>query len=220
MAARGTAAALMLALLGMPALATAQTGQTAEPVSEGTAPVFGGAADAEFGRGEPADAAAGAPGLGSGLLAPPAMSETGRVGDMRIRDPIQVDRPSRVPVSSEAAVTPLRAGQLPPGDLVGPPSAADRRQIDIEANRLLDELRGCRVEVARLLQMQPADITVPDLEVRWTITRAGSTTDSEVVASGPVDPQVTSCIKRRLSTWQFSPLSRGPARVVYSLAMR
>jgi hypothetical protein len=139
---------------------------------------------------------------------------------MRVRDPIQVDRPSQVPATSETAVTPLRAAAPPPGDLVGPPSAADRRQIDTEANRLLDELRGCRVEVARLLQLQPADITVPDLEVRWTITRAGSTTDSEVVASGPVDPQVTSCIKRRLSAWQFGPLSRGPARVAYSLVFR
>lgn len=207
MAARGTAAALLFALLGTPAVGLAQAGGEAR---EGAVDIIA----------DPPDVLREGAVRGSGLLAPPAMSETGRVGDMRIRDPIQVDRPSQVVVSSEATVTPLRAGELPPGDLVGPPSAGDRRQIDIEANRLLDDLRGCRVEVARLLQIQPADITIPDLELRWTITRAGTTTDSEVVASAPVDPQVTSCIKRRLSTWRFSPLSRGPARVVYTLTSR
>jgi outer membrane biosynthesis protein TonB len=74
-------------------------------------------------------------------------------------------------------------------------------------------LRDCRVEVARQKRTDTAAVTANGLTLRWTVLPSGQVTDTQVVATSPVDGRVIDCVKRQMSQWSFSPPTGGPARV-------
>jgi hypothetical protein len=49
------------------------------------------------------------------------------------------------------------------------------------------------------------------------VSSDGSAQDVEVVASEPTDPDVMTCVHKKLSAWEFTPAPADPYRLRYKL---
>jgi hypothetical protein len=82
------------------------------------------------------------------------------------------------------------------------------------------ELRRCPREVAFKRSVRPRAVTAGRVVLRWTIDLEGRVRDAAVVAAGPVDPDVMSCIHRKMSEWQLTPRPDTPYRADWTLNLR
>ena len=84
----------------------------------------------------------------------------------------------------------------------------------------LTELQHCRNEVALDRKVRPETVTAQGLLLRWTMDIEGRPQDVEVVAVAPTDPDVMTCVHRKLSAWQESAPPEDPYRVSHRLTFR
>lgn len=79
------------------------------------------------------------------------------------------------------------------------------------------ELSRCRNEVAFDRRVKPAKVVARGVVLRWTVGTDGRPVDVEVVASAPTDPDVMTCVHKKLSAWEFTPAPADPYRLSHSL---
>jgi hypothetical protein len=84
----------------------------------------------------------------------------------------------------------------------------------------LGELQSCRNEVAFDRKVKPSTVVARGVLLRWTVNREGKPQDVEVVAVAPTDPDVMTCVHRKLSAWQEAELPDDPYRVSHKLSFR
>lgn len=90
----------------------------------------------------------------------------------------------------------VRSSRVPIGlDNMRGPGAEQRR----------DELRGCRGTVAMQRKVPSRRIEAGRVELRFDLLPDGSVSGLEVVSLSPTDPDVLSCVKRRIAEWRFPP---------------
>jgi len=143
----------------------------------------------------------------------PSLYETGRVGRMgvsdsgvRIKQTPDGSKPKELRVDEKTPTPEKSANPALPGIL-------NAGVLGRELRPRLTLLRDCRVEVARQKRTDTAAVTASGLTLRWTVLPSGQVTDTQVVATSPVDGRVIDCVKRQMSQWSFSPPTGGPARV-------
>jgi hypothetical protein len=79
------------------------------------------------------------------------------------------------------------------------------------------ELSRCRNEVAFDRKVKPSKVTAGSVLLRWTVGIDGRPQDVEVVAAGPTDPDVMTCVHKKLSAWEFTPAPADPYRLSHKL---
>jgi len=67
------------------------------------------------------------------------------------------------------------------------------------------ELQRCADDIAVERRVKPSAVTAGEVLLRWTVRRDGRVQDAEVVAVAPTDPDVMTCVHRKLSAWQVTP---------------
>jgi hypothetical protein len=111
-----------------------------------------------------------------------------------------VDRPSTVPeLTGKARAAALRAPQY---------------------RERFDDLSRCRQEVAFDRKVKPAAVLARGVLLRWTVGQDGRPTDVEVVATAPTDPDVMTCVHKKLSAWEITPAPADPYRISQKLSFR
>jgi hypothetical protein len=68
----------------------------------------------------------------------------------------------------------------------------------------LAALSGCRVDVARMLDVAWTEVPAGRLTLQWTILPTGAVAYAEVIAIDPTDLHVLECVKRRMTQWSFA----------------
>jgi len=83
-----------------------------------------------------------------------------------------------------------------------------------------EELRGCRGVVAVQRKLPPRRIDAGRIELRFALQPDGGVAGLEVVALSPTDPDVLSCVKRKVAGWRFpAGDSPGPRPVTEQLSL-
>jgi len=183
-------AGLALALT-VPGWAQPQPAVLTEPI-----PPPGGAASAP--ASPPSD-----PMQPANLVEGPSLKETGKIAvapappamnlietEESLKSPTEK---SIAPAASNIDSTPIR-----PRGVINP------RVLDKEIAERFADIAACRVDVARLKQLMPSQVTADKLMLRWIIQPDGTTASTEVVAVAPVDLAIMDCAKRVMSQWTFT----------------
>jgi hypothetical protein len=126
------------------------------------------------------------------------------------------------PVSRTEAGVPPRTPKLERPETLPQLSAREKERWfrTPEWRARFGELRRCPREVAFQRSVRPRAVTARRVVLRWTIDLEGRVRDAAVVAAGPVDPDVMSCIHRKMSEWQLSPRPNTPYRADWTLNLR
>lgn len=207
--------------------AWAQPGPSGQPASAATVPPpMTGGPGATEGKPTAADAtaAAGAPAPASPPVTPadslspmhlldgPSLRETGRiaVAPMPVSGIENNATPSTQP--KEKSIAPA-ASAIDTAPAARPTGVIDSRVLDREIAEHFQAIAGCRVEVARIKQVTPAQIVADKILLRWIIEPDGSTGPTDVVAILPVDLAIMDCAKRVMSQWTFTRPRGGPMTV-------
>lgn len=170
--------------------------------------------------GSSASATGGAPsgGIASPLPAPdnlprgPSIYETGRVGNMGVSDSgVKIKKTQDAAKPKELRVEGATASQTPAASKV--PGVMNQAVLGRELRQRLTLLKDCRVEVARQKRVLPTALPAGRVLLRWIVLPDGQVTETQVVATSPVDGHVIDCMKRQMSLWSFSPPTGGPARI-------
>lgn len=164
---------------------------------------------------EPLVEAAVVPSSSGFFLHEPSLYETGRVGQMgvsdsgvRIKQQQQDGAKPKEARVGEKAVTLEGAGA---GSQTG--GLLNAAVLGREIRPRFTLLKDCPIEVARQKRTDVTALAAGSLTLRWTVLQSGQVTDTQVVATSPVDPRIVDCVKRQMSFWSFSPPTGGPARV-------
>ena len=72
-----------------------------------------------------------------------------------------------------------------------PPGVIDDKLLDSEIATRFEPLALCRIDVARNKQLRAEEVEADRLTLRWTIQPTGKVTATEVVATTPVDADVS-----------------------------
>ena len=170
---------------------------------------WGGAALADEGEMSPREATSPVldPMAPSSLMAGPSLRETGKVGVMpEASAPAESLTPGAVSWAGqpEKSIQPVAAGFAaapPPRPPVG---TIDPILLNREMAANLAKVEDCRIEVARRRQVPPAQIAAEPVVLRWTIQPTGQAWTRDVLASATTDEDVVSCVRARMSQWQFT----------------
>ena len=170
-------------------------------------------------RNEPASAASDQ----DSLRDPPSLRETGRVGSTKMKTqgfPIDDSR-AVTPDPSETAVTPLDTDDDDPGAAAAASTGhVDPAVLEPEIDARMAGARVCRLEIARRKRVAPAQVRAQTLELRWVILPSGRVAARQVVATSPVDPDVMTCVKRRMGSWTFTAPTGGPLALDRNLVFK
>jgi hypothetical protein len=189
---------------------------TGAPAAAGTTPA---AADTKAGAGAAGQAPPVAPPPTDSLspmrlMDGPSLRETGRIAVAPTPMPfggIENDAtPSTAPKEKSIA---RAASAIDAAPAPRPTGVIDQRVLDREITEHFQEIGGCRVEVARMKQVTPAQIVADKILLRWIIEPDGSTGSTDVVAILPVDLGIMDCAKRVMSQWTFTRPRGGPMTV-------
>jgi hypothetical protein len=189
---------------GSPAPMSSDGGQASAPVPS-AAPGAG-----------PSAAPSAAPGQSSDPLSPerllsgPSLYETGRVGTAPQAAPKAIEPQEVQDLGREKSVDTAAASIAPPAPRAG---VIDQAALDQQIENRFAALQNCRVDVARQKRVPPNEIVATTLTLRWTIRPNGTTADTVVVASNPVDLEVMSCVKSAMMGWKFMAPRGGPVRL-------
>ena len=133
---------------------------------------------------------------GAGIEQPPDLSSAGRERAVPPPEPRE-DRPATLPELPKAQRKALFA--TPP-----------------YKNRF-DDLGKCQHEVALMRKQSPAEVAAGNLELRWMVAADGNVQGAEVVALSKTDPDVMTCVHRKLSAWRITPAPPTPYRATHQL---
>lgn len=157
-----------------------------------------------------ADAAAREP-----LRIAPKLLEVGRVGEMRVGDPLlHVTGADPVP----AAKSDMVVQTIAPHQHDAVTGRIDPEILRSEVARMFDRLRTCRLEAARAQRIAPAQVIAGELELQWIIRPDGTTADLSVRSQSPTDPRIIECVRRGVLVTQFTRPTGGPIPVDYRFA--
>ncbi len=154
------------------------------------------------------------------LLVGPSLHETGRIGKMIVSG-TQIQKTTvghgmpREPTVQRVIEPPLG----PPAPAMPSPGVIDQATLVREVRSHFVALDECRIEVARHKRIAPAAIAPLRLTLRWTILRSGNVSDTTVIATSRANLRIIDCVKRRMSTWTFTPPGGGTVRVERSLTI-
>jgi hypothetical protein len=151
------------------------------------------------------------------LLSGPSIYETGRVGVAPEAEPTAIVPEEEMGSRREKRVKRAVAG-VDTGPIQPPPGVVDSPTLEREIRTRFSEVESCRVDVARIRQVLPAEITAEKLMLRWTILPTGETTRTAVVATAPVDLDVMDCVKGVMSRWHFTSPVGGPVEIERAFA--
>jgi hypothetical protein len=149
-------------------------------------------------------------------------TRSGQLEQVRLTDPGARIAPATLLVRQEALLPPPepnldRAESLP--ELDGPEKERWFRTREWRAR--FADLRRCPGEVAFRRSVGPREVPAGRVLLRWTTDREGRVRDAAVVAAGGrVDPDVMSCVHRKMGEWQFVPPPASPYRADWTLNLR
>lgn len=81
-----------------------------------------------------------------------------------------------------------------------------------------EELQHCREEVSLARKVRPAEVRARGVQLRWMVGADGEVQGVEVVAMGATDPDVMSCVHRKVESWRISPPPNMPYRTSHRLS--
>ncbi|HVR61779.1 MAG TPA: hypothetical protein VMU50_07750 [Polyangia bacterium] len=156
---------------------------------------------------------------------PASLRETGRVGSTSVNTqgfPIDDGRVV-TPDPAEMAVTPMPMGDDDAD--VGGGAAASTGHIapavlEPEIDARMTGALVCRLEIARRKRITTDQVRAETLELRWVILPSGRVGGQQVVATSPVDPDVMSCVKRRMASWTFTAPTGGAVSLSRNLSFK
>jgi hypothetical protein len=105
------------------------------------------------------------------------------LGEARAEKPVAVPPPPPVPVSR------------------GVP--AEVLALDTTMPARVSELLACRLEIATDRRVRLQDVAASSVLMRWTVQPGGGVTNAETVAQRRTDPEVLSCVRRKMESWVF-----------------
>lgn len=133
---------------------------------------------------------------GAGIDPPPDLSSRGR----------------------ERAVPPPEPREDRPATLPELPAAQRRALFSTPAyQRRFEELAQCREEVAVIRKAKPSEVAAGILELRWMVARDGNVQGVEVAALSKTDPDVMTCVHRKVSAWRITPSPATPYRATHNV---
>jgi hypothetical protein len=119
------------------------------------------------------------------------------------------------PVDESAAAIPAaaplgEASAEKPVGLPAPPPVPVARSVPAEVLALdttmparVSELLACRLEIATDRRVRLQDVAASSVLLRWTVQPGGGVTNAETVAQRRTDPEVLSCVRRKMEAWLF-----------------
>ena len=105
------------------------------------------------------------------------------LGEARAEQPVEVPPPPPVPVSR------------------GVP--AEVLALDTTMPARVSELLACRLQIATDRRVRVEDVPASSVLMRWTVQPGGGVSNAEVVAQRRTDPEVLSCVRRKMESWVF-----------------
>jgi hypothetical protein len=146
-------------------------------------------------------------------------AETEQVKDVPVDDTGALITPAReVTAGWERALPPPEPSTDRPGtvpELHGKQRDALLKQPAYQER--FAELSKCRNEVAFDRKVKPSKVTAKGVLLRWTVGIDGRPQDVEVVQAAPTDPDVMTCVHKKLSAWEFAPAPEDPYRISHRL---
>ena len=126
------------------------------------------------------------------------------------------------PVSRQEAVVPPRPPTLERPESLPELGVREKQRWfrTPEWRARFGELRRCPGEVAFRRSVRPRAVKAGRVVLRWIIDLEGRVRDAAVVAAAPVDPDVMSCVHRKMSEWQITPRPDTPYRANWTLRLR
>jgi hypothetical protein len=169
-------------------------------------------------------AAASDPLAPSSLLSGPSLYETGKVGVSAGAAPAPA--PTPVPQelqwagNGEKSIKPVAADIADAPPPRPPEGVIDPARLEREIATNFESVENCRVDVARVKQVQLGKVMADQLLLRWTIEPSGQTAATEVVATTPVDLEVMDCVKGIMTRWTFTRPRGGQVHVERAFTFR
>jgi hypothetical protein len=148
-------------------------------------------------------------------------ARSGDVESVAVEDPGSRIAPAQPVARTETGVPP-RAPKLERPESL-PELAGREKERWFQTREWRDrfgDLRRCPGEVAMKRSVRPRAVPAGRVLLRWTIDLEGRVRDAAVVAGGSVDPDVMSCIHRKMSAWQLVPRPTTPYRADWTLTLR
>lgn len=146
-------------------------------------------------------------------------AETEQVKDMPVDDSgAYISLPREVTAGWERTVPPPEPTTDRPSTV--PEVRGEQRAALLKQQAYQDrfaELSRCRGEVAFDRNVKPSKVVAKGVILRWTVDTDGTPQDVEVVASAPTDPDVMTCVHKKLSAWVFTPAPADPYRLSHKL---
>ncbi|HMF44538.1 MAG TPA: hypothetical protein VKQ32_27880 [Polyangia bacterium] len=147
------------------------------------------------------------------LMDGPSLHETGRIAVAPAPMPTGVIENDALPSASKEKSIARAASSIDRAPAPRPAGFIDPQVLDREIAGHFADIAGCRIEVARVKQLKPAEIVADKLLLRWIIAPDGTTASTDVVAIQPVDLGIMDCAKRVMSQWTFTRPRGGPMTV-------
>ena len=148
----------------------------------------------------------------SQLMNGPSLRETGRIAVAPSPAPAQIENDSAPVSPKEKSITPA-ASTIDIAPAAAPSGFIEPRILDKEISERFAQIADCRIEVARAKQVPPTQVVADKLLLRWIIEPDGTTGQTEVVATAPVDLGIMDCAKRVMSQWKFTRPRGGPKAI-------
>ena len=135
-----------------------------------------------------------------GARIPPPTDIAGAQGERRLPPPEpREDRPATLPVMTTAQRQALFA------------TAPYKQRFE--------ELGQCREELSVIRKVKPAEIKAGRVQLDWTVGEDGDVQGVKVVALSPTDPDLMTCVHRKVSAWRVTPAPADPYRVSHTMKL-
>jgi hypothetical protein len=162
------------------------------------------------------------------LLAPGAQGQTngqsafdlarsefslGKTGEVREPPSRGEDLEATIPAPApEARSDERKAAPLPITPTPQPPPVFSAEVLALDSNmgQRVNDLLACRLEIAADRRVPNQRVTAGSLLLRWTVRPDGSVTSAEAVSMKDTDPDVSSCVQRKMSGWLFTRQRNAP----------
>jgi hypothetical protein len=131
-----------------------------------------------------------------------SLQQSGTVKETAPVDEHAASIPPANPLGEVSAEKPVAIPPPPPVPVArGVPSEV--LALDTTMPARVSELLACRLEIATDRRVRLQDVAAGSVLLRWTVQPGGGVTDAETVARRRTDPEVLSCVRRKMEAWLF-----------------